>query len=68
MNLFEGRRGTMMTCSCGGKSCNGIIQKTDPRKIVDGKVYKLACGVNQEKQNEDSLRQKSGGSDTVQPK
>ena len=58
----------MQTCACGGKSCNGIIQKADPRKIVDGKVYKVACGLKQEKQDEDSLRQESGTSNPVQPK
>jgi len=58
----------MQSCGCGGKSCNGIIQKADPRKIVDGKVYKVACGLKQEKQDEDSLQQKPGRSDTVQPK
>lgn len=58
----------MMTCACQGKSCNGIIQKTDPRKLVDGKVYKVVCGFKKEKENESSLRKKSGGENPVQPK
>jgi len=39
----------MQTCGCGGRSCNGILQKSDPRKIVNGQVYSLSCGFKKEK-------------------
>ena len=41
----------MQTCGCGGKSCNGILQKSDPRKIVNGQVYSPSCGFKVEKES-----------------
>lgn len=54
MNLFDSspiKEDAMRTCACQGKCCNGIIQKTDPRKIVDGKAYKIVCGFKEERKN-----------------
>lgn len=49
----------MITCGCKGKYCNGIVQKAQPRKIVDGVVYALRCGEKKEKENANSLKLKS---------
>jgi hypothetical protein len=42
---------TMTQCGCKGRSCNGIIQKSDPRKVINGVVYSLVCGWKKEKEN-----------------
>lgn len=42
----------MQTCGCGGKICNGIIQESAPRKIINGVVYGLPCGFKKEKEND----------------
>ena len=40
----------MQQCGCGGMWCNGLVQKTDPRKIINGVVYSLSCGWRKEKE------------------
>lgn len=57
----------MQSCGCGGKSCNGIVQKSDPRKVVNGVVYKLHC-FNKEKQDASPIPEKPRGNNSVLPK
>lgn len=63
----------MQTCGCGGRWCNGILQKADPRQIIDGKVYSLNCGWKLEKQlkekkDADQVREGRGSDPSVPSK
>jgi hypothetical protein len=48
----------MQQCACGGKWCNGLVQKTDPRKIINGAVYSLHCGWRKEKEDKKEKEKK----------